>query len=56
MLNPPGVITEAVEDMFSYGADDSKQAAYMEFERRNREIADRLRAGGLHPEGRSGTG
>ena len=40
---------EAVEDMFSYGSDDSKQAAYAEFERRNREIADQLRARGLYP-------
>jgi hypothetical protein len=44
----------AVDDVFSYDPDAStaaKKAAYEEFERRNREITDQLRARGLHPQG-----
>jgi hypothetical protein len=43
---------QAVDDMFSYSPDASgaaKNAAYEEFERRNREISGLLRARGLLP-------
>jgi hypothetical protein len=38
----------AVEDIFTYESAVSKTSAYEEFARRNREIADQLRARGLY--------